>query len=127
SGFNGIQLNGQGPNMAIVAACSTGGHNVGEAYETIKRGDADVIISGSSEAPIYPTIIASFTTMRGLADDNERPERACKPFDARRDGFILSEGAAALVLESLDHALARGAPIIAELLGYGNSADARDM
>jgi 3-oxoacyl-[acyl-carrier-protein] synthase II len=86
-----------------------------------------VIITGSSEAPIHPTIVASFTTMRGLADDNERPDRACKPFDARRDGFILSEGAAALVLESLDHAQARGAPIIAELIGYGNSNDARDM
>ncbi|MEP7190093.1 MAG: beta-ketoacyl synthase N-terminal-like domain-containing protein, partial [Roseiflexaceae bacterium] len=96
SGYIAIQLNAQGPNMGIVAACSTGGHNVGEAYETIKRGDAEVIISGSSEAPIHPTIMASFTTMRGLADDNEQPERACKPFDARRDGFILSEGAGAL-------------------------------
>jgi 3-oxoacyl-(acyl-carrier-protein) synthase len=113
--------------MAIVAACSTGGHNVGEAYETVRRGDAEVIITGSSEAPIQPTMVASFTTMRGLAGDNEHPERACKPFDARRDGFILSEGAAALVLESLDHALARGAPIVAEIIGYGNSADARDM
>jgi 3-oxoacyl-(acyl-carrier-protein) synthase len=86
-----------------------------------------VIITGASEAPIVPLLVASFTTMRGLADDNEHPERACKPFDIRRGGFILSEGAAALVLESLDHALARGAPIIAELIGYGNSADARDM
>jgi 3-oxoacyl-(acyl-carrier-protein) synthase len=113
--------------MAVTAACSTGGHNVGEAYETIRRGDAEVIITGGSEAPLHPTILASFTTMRGLAADNEHPERACKPFDARRDGFILSEGAAALVLESLDHALARGAPIVAEVIGYGNSADARDM
>jgi 3-oxoacyl-[acyl-carrier-protein] synthase II len=127
SGYIAIQLNAQGPNMAVTAACSTGGHNVGEAYETIRRGDAEVIITGSSEAPIHPTIVASFTTMRGLAGDNEHPERACKPFDARRDGFILSEGAAALVLESLDHALARGAPIVAEIIGYGNSADARDM
>jgi beta-ketoacyl-acyl-carrier-protein synthase II len=127
SGYIAIQLGAQGPNMAITAACSTGGHNVGEAFETIRRGDAEVIITGSSEAPIQPTIMASFTTMRGLAYDNEHPERACKPFDARRDGFILSEGAAALVLESLDHALARGAPIVAEIIGYGNSADARDM
>jgi 3-oxoacyl-[acyl-carrier-protein] synthase II len=127
SGHIAIQLGAQGPNMAITAACSTGGHNVGEAYETVRRGDAEVIITGSSEAPIHPTIVASFTTMRGLADDNEHPEQACKPFDARRDGFILSEGAAALVLESLDHALARGAPIVAEIIGYGNSADARDM
>ena len=127
SGYIAIQLGAQGPNMAVTAACSTGGHNVGEAYETVKRGDADVIIAGSSEAPIHPTIVASFSTMRGLADDNEHPELACKPFDSRRNGFILSEGAAALVLESLEHAQARGAPILAEIVGYGNSADARDM
>src|SRR6266542_1156305 len=127
SGHIAIQLNAQGPNMAVTAACSTGGHNVGEAFETVRRGDAEVVIAGSSEAPIHPTIVASFTTMRGLAEDNEHPELACKPFDARRSGFILSEGAAALVLESLDHALARGAPIVAELVGYGNSADALDM
>lgn len=127
SGHIAIQLGAQGPNMAIVAACSTGGHNIGEAFETIRRGDAEVIIAGGSEAPIYPTIVASFTTMRGLAADNEQPERACKPFDARRDGFVLSEGAGAVVLESLDHALARGAPILAEIIGYGNSNDARDM
>jgi 3-oxoacyl-[acyl-carrier-protein] synthase II len=127
SGHIAIQLGAQGPNMAVVAACSTGGHNVGEAFETIRRGDAEVIVTGASEAPIVPLLVSSFTTMRGLADDNEHPERACKPFDVRRGGFILSEGAAALVLETLDHALARGAPIIAELIGYGNSADARDM
>ncbi|HEX9372798.1 MAG TPA: beta-ketoacyl-ACP synthase II [Roseiflexaceae bacterium] len=127
SGYIAIHLGAQGPNMAVTAACSTGGHNVGEAFETVRRGDAEVVIAGSSEAPIFPTIVSSFTTMRGLAEDNERPERACKPFDARRDGFILSEGAAALVLESLDHALARGAPIVAELIGYGNSSDAFDM
>jgi beta-ketoacyl-acyl-carrier-protein synthase II len=127
SGYIAIQLGAQGPNMAVVAACSTGGHNIGEAFETIRRGDADVIIAGGSEAPIHPTIIASFSTMRGLASDNEHPERACKPFDIRRDGFVLSEGAGALVLESLDHAIARDAPILAELVGYGNSSDARDM
>jgi 3-oxoacyl-(acyl-carrier-protein) synthase len=127
SGAIAILIGAQGPNMAVTAACSTGGHNVGEAFETIRRGDADVIVAGSSEAPIHPTIMASFSTMRGLADNNEHPELACRPFDARRDGFVLSEGAAALILESLDHALARGAPIVAEIVGYGNSADARDM
>ncbi|ABQ91826.1 beta-ketoacyl-ACP synthase II [Roseiflexus sp. RS-1] len=127
SGYIAIQLGAQGPNMAVVAACSTGGHNVGEAYELIRRGDAAVVIAGGSEAPIHPTIVASFSNMRGLAEDNLNPERACKPFDARRDGFILSEGAGALVLESLEHALARGAPIIAEIVGYGNSCDAGDM
>ena len=127
SGHIAIQLGAQGPNMAVTAACSTGGHSVGEGFETVRRGDAEVVIAGSSEAPIHPLLMASFTTMRGLANNNEYPERACKPFDARRDGFILSEGAAAFVLESLDHALARGAPIVAEVIGYGNSADALDM
>ncbi|HEU5014741.1 MAG TPA: beta-ketoacyl-ACP synthase II [Roseiflexaceae bacterium] len=127
SGYIGIQFGAEGPNMAVTAACSTGGHNIGEAWETIRRGDAEVMIAGSSEAPIHPAIMASFTNMRGLAGDNEHPEQACKPFDIRRDGFILSEGAGALVLESLEHARKRGAPIIAEIIGYGNSNDARDM
>jgi 3-oxoacyl-[acyl-carrier-protein] synthase II len=127
AGAIAIQLGAQGPNMAVTAACSTGGHSIGEAYETIRRGDAEVMIAGGSEAPIHPTIVASFSNMRGLAGDNEQPERACKPFDARRDGFVLSEGAGALVLESLDHALARGAEIFCEIVGYGNSCDARDM
>jgi 3-oxoacyl-[acyl-carrier-protein] synthase II len=127
SGHIAILLGAQGPNMAIVAACSTGGHNIGEAFETIRRGDAEVIIAGGSEAPIHPTIVASFSNMRGLAGNNEEPARACMPFDSRRDGFVLSEGAGALVLESLEHAVARGAPILAELTGYGNTNDARDM
>ena len=127
SGHIAILLGAQGPNMAITAACSTGGHSVGEAWEVIRRGDAEVVIAGGSEAPIHPTVMASFSTMRGLAGDNDHPEQACKPFDARRDGFILAEGAGALVLESLDHALARNAPIVAELVGYGNTNDARDM
>jgi 3-oxoacyl-[acyl-carrier-protein] synthase II len=127
AGAIAIQLGAQGPNMAVTAACSTGGHSIGEAFETIRRGDAEVIIAGGSEAPIHPTIMASFATMRGLAGDNERPAYACKPFDARRDGFVLSEGAGAMVLETLEHAQARGAEIICELIGYGNSCDARDM
>jgi beta-ketoacyl-acyl-carrier-protein synthase II len=127
SGHIALQLGAQGPNMAITAACSTGGHNIGEAWELIRRGDAEVVIAGGGEAPIHPTIMASFSTMRGLAGDNEHPGRACKPFDARRDGFVLSEGAGAVVLESLDHALARNAPIVAEIIGYGNTNDARDM
>lgn len=127
SGYIAIQLGAQGPNMAVTAACSTGGHNIGEAYETIRRGDAEVMIAGGGEAPVHPAIVASFGNMRGLASDNDHPQQACKPFDARRDGFILSEGAGALVLESLEHAQTRGAPIMAELIGYGNSNDARDM
>lgn len=127
SGQIAIMLGAQGPNMAIVSACATGGHNIGEAFETIRRGDAEVIIAGGSEAPIVPLVLASFTSMKGLAGDNEKPARACKPFDADRDGFVLSEGAAALVVESLDHALARGAPIVAEIIGYGSSNDAHHM
>ncbi|MFO7169538.1 MAG: beta-ketoacyl-ACP synthase II [Chloroflexota bacterium] len=127
AGAIAIQLGAQGPNMAVTAACSTGGHSIGEAFETIRRGDCEVMIAGGSEAPIHPTIVASFTNMRGLAGDNEHPERACKPFDARRNGFVLSEGAGAMVLESLEHAQARGAPIICEIVGYGNSCDAHDM
>jgi beta-ketoacyl-acyl-carrier-protein synthase II len=127
SGHIAIQLGARGPNMAVVSACSTGGHNIGEAYETIKRGDAQVIITGGSEAPILPFVLASFTNMKGLATDNEHPQQACKPFDANRDGFVLSEGAAALVLERMEHALARGAPILAEVVGYGSSNDARHM
>jgi beta-ketoacyl-acyl-carrier-protein synthase II len=127
SGHIAIQLGARGSNMAVVSACSTGGHNIGEAFETIRRGDAAVIISGGSEAPILPLVLASFTTMKGLAHDNEHPTQACKPFDRQRGGFVLSEGAAALVLEQLDHALARGAPILAEIVGYGSSNDAFHM
>ena len=127
SGYIAIQTGALGPNMAIVAACSTGGHNIGEAYETIKRDDADVIIAGGAEAPIVPVVMSAFTNMRGLAGDNDNPAAACKPFDIRRDGFVLSEGAGAVILEELEHALRRGAPIIAEVVGYGNSNDAKDM
>ena len=127
SGQIAIQLGAQGPNMAVVSACATGGHNIGEAWEIIRRDDADVMLAGGTEAPILPLVLASFANMKGLASDNERPERACKPFDANRDGFVVSEGAAALLLESLDRALARGAPIIAELIGYGSSNDAFHM
>ncbi len=127
SGYIAIQTGALGPNMAIVAACSTGGHNIGEAYETIKRDDADVIIAGGAEAPIVPVVMSAFTNMRGLAGDNENPAAACKPFDIRRDGFVLSEGAGAVILEELEHALRRGATIIAEVVGYGNSNDAKDM
>lgn len=127
SGQIAIQLGAQGPNMAVVAACSTGGHNIGEGSEIIRRGDADVIIAGGAEAPIVPLVVASFNNMKGLADDNENPAKASKPFDIRRNGFVLAEGAAALVLESLDHALARNAPILAEVIGYGNTNDAFHM
>lgn len=127
SGYIAIQTGALGPNMAIVAACSTGGHNIGEAFETIRRDDADVIIAGGAESPIVPVVMSAFTNMRGLAGDNDNPGYACKPFDSRRDGFVLSEGAGAVILEELEHAKRRGAPIIAEVIGYGNSNDAKDM
>ncbi len=127
SGHIAIQLGACGPNMAVVSACSTGGHNVGEAFETIRRGDAEVIIAGGSEAPILPFVLASFTNMKGLASDNDNPQQACKPFDAQRDGFVLSEGAGALVLEEYEHARQRQAPILAEVVGYGSSNDAFHM
>jgi beta-ketoacyl-acyl-carrier-protein synthase II len=127
SGQIAIQLGARGPNMAVVSACSTGGHNIGEAWETIRRSDAELVVAGGAEAPIVPLVLASFINMRGLAAENDNPARACRPFDATRNGFVLSEGAAALVLESLDHALARNAPIMAEVIGYGSSNDAFHM
>lgn len=126
SGQVAISIGAKGPNMAVVSACATGGHAVGEAMETIKRGDAEVMLAGGAEAVILPVIMAGFINMRALGDD-EDPAKASKPFDARRQGFILSEGAAALVLEDLDHALNRGANIYAEVVGYGSTNDAYHM
>src|SRR5438093_1513255 len=126
SGQVAIAVGAKGPNMAVVSACATGGHAVGEAMETIKRGDAQAMIAGGTEAVIVPVILAGFINMRALADDPD-PTKASKPFDARRDGFVLSEGAAVLVLEELEHALARGANIYAEVVGYGCTNDAYHM
>ncbi len=124
SGVLAISLGAEGPNMAVVSACSTGGHAIGEAMELIRRGDASVVICGGAEAPILPVILAGFINMRVLASGNGDPEKACRPFDARRDGFVISEGAAVLVLEELEHALKRGARIYAEIVGYGAGNDA---
>ncbi|MFL5733080.1 MAG: beta-ketoacyl-ACP synthase II [Chloroflexia bacterium] len=126
SGQVAIAVGAQGPNMAVVSACATGGHAVGEAMETIRRGDAEMMIAGSTEAVIVPVIMAGFINMKALADDPD-PTQASKPFDARREGFVLSEGAAVLVLEELEHALARGANIYAEVVGYGSTNDAYHM
>ncbi|MBI4491470.1 MAG: beta-ketoacyl-ACP synthase II [Chloroflexi bacterium] len=127
SGVLAITLGAQGPNMAIASACSTGGHAVGEAFETIRRGDADVVIAGSTEAGILPVIFAGFINMRALSTRNEEPEAASRPFDRTRDGFVIAEGAAVMVLEELSCARARGAPIAAEVLGYGSGNDAFHM
>jgi 3-oxoacyl-[acyl-carrier-protein] synthase II len=127
SGQIAISLGITGPNYAVVSACATGSHAVGEAAELIKRGDADAVIAGGTEACIHPLIVAGFTAMRGLAAEDEHPPRASRPFDATRAGFVMGEGAGALLLEDWDHAEARGAEIYAEVLGYGASNDAHHM
>jgi 3-oxoacyl-(acyl-carrier-protein) synthase len=113
--------------MAVVSACATGGTAVGEAMETIRRGDCDVVITGGTEAPIKPVIMAGFINMKVLSGWTEEPEKAAKPFDLNRDGFVLSEGAGALVLEELEYARRRGARIYAEVVGYGSTNDAYHM
>ena len=119
-----IALGAKGPNIAVVSACATSAHSVGEAGEIIKRGDAEVMIAGGSEAPIIPIGIVAFIQAQALSSRNDEPEKASRPFDAKRDGFVAAEGGAVLVLESLEHARARGARIYAELIGYGATGDA---
>jgi 3-oxoacyl-[acyl-carrier-protein] synthase II len=113
-----------GPNFTTASACATGGHAIGEAWETIRRGDAETMIAGGSEAGIYEPLVGGFDSMHALSRRNDDPEAASRPFDQGRDGFVPGEGSAALVLEELDHARARGATILAELIGYGATADA---
>ena len=128
-----IQFGIRGPNMAVVSACATGGHAIGEAMETIVRGQADLMLGAGTEAALVPLAFAGFGQMRALGtpidpDTGEYdPAIASRPFDATRNGFVVSEGAAVLVLEELEHARARGARPIAEVIGYGSSADAFDM
>jgi len=124
AGMVAIQLGVRGPNMAVVSACASGTNAIGEATETIRRGSADVIFSGGSEAVIVPIAMAGLGVMNALSTRNNEPERASRPFDKGRDGFVMGEGAAILVLESLEHALARGAQILGEISGYGTSNDA---
>jgi 3-oxoacyl-[acyl-carrier-protein] synthase II len=127
SGQLAISLGITGPNYAVVSACATGSHAVGEAAEMIKRGDADAVLAGGTEACIVPLILAGFTAMRGLAAENDHPPHASRPFDATRAGFVMAEGAGALLLEDWERAEARGADIYAEVLGYGASNDAHHM
>jgi 3-oxoacyl-[acyl-carrier-protein] synthase II len=124
SGQIAISLGFRGPNYAPVSACATGSTAVGEAAEVIRRGDADAVLAGGTEACIHPLILAGFCAMRGLAAEDEHPPRASRPFDATRAGFVIGEGACILVLEDLERAKARGARIYAEVLGYGASNDA---
>jgi 3-oxoacyl-[acyl-carrier-protein] synthase II len=113
-----------GPNFTTVSACATGGHAIGEAWETIRRADADVVIAGGAEAGIREPLVGGFDSMHALSRRNDDPEKASRPFDQGRDGFVPGEGAGALVLEELEHARARGATILAEIVGYGATADA---
>ena len=126
TGLISIELGARGPNMAISAACATGGAATGEAAEIIARGEAEVMITGGFEAPLRPVFYAGFHAMRALAQHPD-PERASRPFDAERNGFVISEGAGVVVIESLDHAQARGAHIYAEWKGGASASDAVDM
>lgn len=119
-----IQLRLRGPNMALATACASGANAIGEAAEMIRRGVADVMLAGGAEASIVPVAMAALNVMGALSTRNEAPQRASRPFDRERDGFVMGEGAGMLVLESLEHAQARGARILAELSGYGTSNDA---
>jgi 3-oxoacyl-[acyl-carrier-protein] synthase II len=127
SGQLAISLGIKGPNYAVVSACATGSHAVGEAAEMIKRGAADAVLAGGTEACIVPLILAGFTAMRGLAVEDEHPPHASRPFDATRAGFVMAEGAGALLLEDFESAERRGADVYAEVLGYGASNDAHHM
>ena len=124
AGMVAIQLGVRGPNMAVVSACASGTNAVGEATEIIRRGSADVVLSGGAESVIVPIAMAGLGVMNALSTRNDEPERASRPFDKGRNGFVMGEGAAILVLESLDHARARRAIILGEISGYGTSNDA---
>ncbi|BFH14898.1 3-oxoacyl-[acyl-carrier-protein] synthase 2 [Paenibacillus dendritiformis] len=127
SGHISMMIGARGPNTAAVSACATGTHSIGDAFKIIQRGDADVMICGGAEATIRPIGMAGFCAMRAMSTRNDEPERASRPFDIDRDGFVMGEGAGVLVLESLEHALQRGARIYAEVAGYGMSAEAHHI
>jgi 3-oxoacyl-[acyl-carrier-protein] synthase II len=124
SGQVSIRFGAKGPNSATCTACSASAHAIGDAFEIIRRGDADAMIAGGSEAAITPMGVGGFAAMRALSTRNDEPDKACRPFDKERDGFIIGEGSGVIVLEERDMAIARGAKIYAELVGYGMSADA---
>ena len=124
SGQISIKYGATGPNLTCATACTTGAHGIGEAWHIIRRGDADVMICGGSEAAVTPLSIAGFAAMRALSTCNENPETASRPWDKRRDGFVAGEGAGVLILEELESAQARGATILAELVGYAANSDA---
>ncbi len=127
SGHVSILFGAKGPNSTAVTACATGTHSIGDSYKLIQRGDADVMICGGAEATIRPTGLAGFCAMRAMSTRNGEPEKASRPFDTERDGFVMGEGSGILILESLEHAQKRGAKIYAEVIGYGLSGDAHHM
>ncbi len=124
SGLISMEYGFGGPNMTIVTACATSNHNIGEAWRIMKFGDADVMICGGAESTIHESSMAGFSNMKALSTRNDEPQKASRPYDVDRDGFVMGEGAGIVVLETLEHARARGAKIYAELVGYGVSADA---
>jgi 3-oxoacyl-[acyl-carrier-protein] synthase II len=124
SGQLSITFNARGPNFATVSACASGAHAIGEAFRLVADGLSDVVIAGGAEAPLTPLALSGFCAMKALSTRNDAPERASRPFDKERDGFIMAEGAGTLILEDWDHAARRGADILAELIGYGATADA---
>lgn len=124
SGLVAIEMGARGPNFGVVSACATGTHAIGEAAHAIRRGDVDVMVAGGSEASITPFAYASFCSMKAMSTRNDSPQTASRPFDQQRDGFVMGEGAGILVLESLEHAQARGARIYCELAGYAATCDA---
>jgi 3-oxoacyl-[acyl-carrier-protein] synthase II len=124
SGQVSIRTGAKGPNSAVATACATSTHAIGDSFKIIQRGDAQAMICGGAEAVITPMGIGGFASMRALSTNNDEPHRACRPWDKKRDGFVVGEGAGILVLEELEHAKSRGAEILAEVAGYGMSADA---
>ncbi|MFL5705711.1 MAG: beta-ketoacyl-ACP synthase II, partial [Ktedonobacteraceae bacterium] len=127
SGIVSIMTGAKGPNWAAVSACATSGNTIGEAWETIRRGDARAMIAGGAEKAVTPIAMAAFDNMHALSRRNDDPQGASRPFDATRDGFVMGEGAGMLILEDLDFAKARGATILAELVGYGSTGDAHHV
>jgi len=123
SGLVSIRLGVRGPNAATVTACASAGQALGDAFKIVQRGNADVMLAGGAEAPVTPMAVGGFSSMRALSTRNDEPERASRPFDRDRDGFVVAEGAGIAVLEALDHAQARGARIYAEMVGYGLTGD----
>ncbi len=117
-------LGAKGRNYAPSSACSSGCDAIGQAYETIKLGNARIMIAGGTEAPIMPIVIAAFSNIRALSTNNDKPKEACRPFDAKRNGFVMSEGSAVMVLEDAEYAMERGAPVLAELTSYSATSDA---